>query len=122
MRTRVASGALDELVVFERYTEGAADAWGQVTGAWETLLEAWGDLRETLGREQIEAGRLEGNATATLRILWHPDAAGITSADRVLARGVRWNVRGQPIEVAGRNRLLEMKLERGVAVGQDLEA
>ncbi|GMG82587.1 hypothetical protein LNKW23_18000 [Paralimibaculum aggregatum] len=114
------AGRFRERARFQRRSDDGRDAHGQALGVWGDLVTVWAHFRETLGKEGIEAGRLEGNATGTLRIRYSAAATGITSADRVVIRGAVWNIRGQPIQIDNRNRVIEMKLERGVAVGADL--
>lgn len=114
----VAAGKFRDRVTVERVAaSGALDPYGnpQATG-WDTLAELWGDLRETTGKEHLAAGRLEGVATATLRLRASASVAGITTADRVLARGATWKIIGGPIDPTGRGAVLEFTLQRGGAV------
>lgn len=90
----------------------AAAAWAPLPG----LSEFWGDLRETPGKERLAAGRLEAPATATLRLRRGPEVEAITAADRVVARGAIWAIKGGPVDPDGRRRLVEFILERGGAV------
>lgn len=114
------AGRFRERARVERFSDLGEDEHGQALGLWETYGTFWAHFREMLGKESIEAGRLEGNATGTLRLRYSGLTAAITSADRVVIRGAVWNVRGQPIQIDNRNRVVELKLERGVAVGVDM--
>lgn len=109
---------------FQRFSDLGEDAHGQPLGIWEPLLTAGGNLRIVPGREALEAGRLESNATATLRVLYASEVAAIDAEDRVLIRGVLWNIRsvGEVAAESGGFREMEFRLERGVAVGVDMPA
>lgn len=109
-----------EPVLFERKGgDGLRDELGNLPGEWEPLLSARGWLRETRGKERIEAGRLEASATATLRLKVSPTGPAwqITAADRVSVRGHIWSIVSAPIDPEGRGTVIEFTLERGGAVG-----
>lgn len=116
----MSAGKYREAVVIERVTAGGGrDQYGNLQpGGWAVLFSARGWMRQTPGKEQIAAGRLEDTATATLRIrasLTSP-AWGITGADRVKLRGQIWAIKGAPIDPEGRGECIELLLERGGAV------
>lgn len=109
-------------VQFERLSDLGVDPNAQRRGEWEPILTAGGNLRIVPGREALEAGRLESNTTATLRVRYASEVASIAADDRVLINGVLWNIRsvGEVASEAGGYREIEFRLERGVAVGADL--
>lgn len=115
----MAAGKYRDLARFERLTGGTArDRFGNLSGeSWEMVFEARGWLRETPGREQIAAGRLEAPATGTLRVVASATspARSITAADRVTVRGNTWAIVGAPIDPDGQGRQIEFALERGGA-------
>lgn len=100
-------------IQFQRQS-GVEDAFGGETDEWAELLSARGWLRETTGKEQIMAGRVEASATATLRVRTTPTgpALGVTAADRVIARGYFWAIKAAPIDPEGRGVIVEFLLER----------
>lgn len=110
----------DRVTVERESDSGGLDAYGNPAGAaWAPLSpqpDFWGNLRETPGKERIAAGRLEAPATATLRLRRSPEAAAITAADRVLARGHVWTITSAPVDPDGSRREVEFTLERGGAV------
>ncbi|MFG6535553.1 head-tail adaptor protein [Sulfitobacter sp. 1A16787] len=111
------AGAMRDRITLERETGGALDGYGNPTGlAWDVLAEVWGDLREAPGREVIAAGRVEGQALATLRLRTSKTIRGLTSADRVRARGHIWAITAPPIQATPKGDVLEVTLERGGAV------
>lgn len=104
---------LRERITIQRQTE-TVDEYGNVTGAWADHLTVWADIRETLGKEKVEAGRVEASRTATIRVRRSSATAGITEADRIQARGAAWNIRSiAQVDRAGA--MLEMLCEAGAA-------
>ncbi|MEM8822041.1 MAG: phage head closure protein [Pseudomonadota bacterium] len=75
----------------------------------------WANIRETVGKERVEAGRIEATGTATMRIRGSNFSRTITEADAVFARGRLWNIRSI-VQVDDRGAWLDMLLEKGVAV------
>lgn len=116
------AGRFRERAVIERDTGTGTDAYGQPAESWQVVGRPWAHFRETLGKEAIEAGRLEGTATGTLRLRYSAFSAGIGSADRVRIRGRLWNIRGQAIQIDNRNRVIELRVEAGVASGAAVQA
>ena len=109
----MAAGKFADRVTFQRQGAGD-DGYGNVTTPWVDHLTVWADVLEGLGREKVAAGRVESPKTATIRIRQSTDAATLTEADRVQARGVAWNIRSI-VRVGRKNDVLEMLCEAGVA-------
>ena len=107
------SGTLRERLTFQRAVAGD-DGYGNVTTGWADHLTVWADVRETLGRERIEAGRIEAASTATVRIRASAATRALTAADRAVVRGATWNIRSI-VPVMNDRALLDVMLERGVA-------
>lgn len=113
------SGMYRDAAVFERKDHGATDRFGNPTGGdWQVIFESPANLRETLGKEAIAAGRLEASVTGTLRLMASPSspARAITAGDRVKVRGATWNILAGPIDPKGLGRELEFTIQRGGAV------
>ncbi len=107
------AGRLRDRITVQRLVAGADD-YGNAVNGWADHLTLWADMLEGLGREAVAAGRIESAKTATIRVRRSVDALGITAADRIVARGVAWNIRS--IVAVGRsNELIEMLCEAGVA-------
>lgn len=104
---------LRERVTFERATSGD-DGYGNVVTDWDAHLTVWADVRETLGKERVDAGRIEASNTATIRIRASNASRALTEADRVLARGGVWNIRSI-VEVGNNRAMLDLLCERGGA-------
>jgi SPP1 family predicted phage head-tail adaptor len=106
-------GNLRDRVTFQRATSGD-DGYGNVITGWADHLTVWADIRETLGKERVDAGRIEASATATVRIRASAASRGLTEADRMIGRGVTWNIRSI-VEVGNNRALLDVLCEKGVA-------
>ena len=107
------SGQLRERIIIERQSE-APDEYGNVTGEWADQMTVWADIRETTGKEKVEAGRVEASRMATIRVRRSSQTAAITEADRVQARGVAWNIRSIA-QITAKGAMLEMLCEAGAA-------
>lgn len=107
------AGALSERVTFQRATRGD-DGYGNVVVGWADHLTVWADVRETTGKERVDAGRIEASATATVRVRASGATRALTAADRMAARGETWNIRSI-VPVGSDRSMLDLLVERGVA-------
>lgn len=107
------AGRLNERVTFQRAVVGD-DGYGNAITSWTDHLTVWADVRETLGKERVDAGRIEASATATVRIRSSAASRGLTAADRMVARGATWNIRSV-VPVGNDRAMLDLLCERGVA-------
>ena len=108
------AGQYRERAVFQRLTEGAVDAYGNVYTGWEALGIRWVDMRERTGKEALRGGALSDIGAATLRVRSDSTTQTITAADRVVIRGYTWAIK-DVIQIDAKNTVLEFRLERGVA-------
>jgi head-tail adaptor len=109
------AGDLRDRALIEFPIEGSRDADGKASVAWSALARTWANLRETPGREAIAAGRLEAKVTGTMRVRSNVATKRITPGCRVTVRGHVWSVVSEPVDVGGRDRLIEVILQRGGA-------
>jgi SPP1 family predicted phage head-tail adaptor len=109
----IGAGRLRERVVIQRATTGD-DGYGNTVTGWVTHLTVWADVRETLGKERVDAGLVEASATATVRVRASAATRGLTAADRMVARGWTWNIRSI-VPVGNDRAMLDLLVERGVA-------
>jgi len=107
------AGRLRDRITFQRLTEGD-DGYGNVVTGWTDHLTVWANVRETPGKEIVAAGRVEASRTATIRVRASSQSRGVTAADRIIARGQIWNIRGVSAVGDGRE-LIEFLCEAGVA-------
>ena len=110
----VKAGLMRDRVTFQRLTEGAVDDYGNVYSGWSDLTTRAADLREQKGRERINAGVLSDMAMATMRVRSDSTTSSITSADRVIARGITWAIK-DVMQVDAKDTQIEFVLEKGVA-------
>jgi head-tail adaptor len=110
----VKAGLLRERITFQRLTEGAVDDYGNVYSGWGDLATRSADLREQKGRERITGGALQDAALATMRVRSDSTTSTITSADRVVARGITWAIK-DVMQVDAKDTMIEFVLEKGVA-------
>jgi len=110
----VKAGQYRERAEFQRLSEGSVDSYGNVYTGWSSLATRWADMRETTGKEAIEGGAMFNTGMATMRVRSDSTTQGVTTADRVVIRGVTWAIKGL-VQIDRKNTVLEFKLERGVA-------
>lgn len=110
------AGKFRDRAVFQRLALAGSDGYGNVHQTWSDYLTVWADLREQPGREALAGNALEGSARGTLRFRTSAAAATITAADRVFCRGAYWNVTSRPAQVGHVPHVLEVTVERGVAI------
>jgi len=110
----VRRGNIRERVTFERYTTDETDIHGNPVSGWAVHLTVWADVRETLGKEKVDAGRVEASNTATFRIRASAASRALTEADRAIARGSTWNIRSI-VPVGNKGAMLDLLCEKGVA-------
>lgn len=108
------AGRLSSVVQFQSERSTADDIGGRtVEYRDEFIVRGW--LRPQLGREALEAGRLESSAFGVLVIRYDPSlAAEIQPSWRCLIDGEEWQVVNINRSVV-RNESLEMIVQRGVA-------
>lgn len=105
----------DRRVVFDRRV-GVRDADGNVQQLWQPLCALWANVRETPGREAVNAGRVAANHTATIWLRSGALARGITPGDRAVYRGIAWDILGaNPTGADGRIIELLVETDGGVA-------
>lgn len=109
----MAAGHLNQRVTFQRLQAGA-DGYGNVSTSWADVLTVWADVRETIGKERVDAGRVESSQTATVRLRRSTESLALGVADRMIFNGFVWNIRS--IASVARNReMLDILVEAGVA-------
>lgn len=69
------------------------DDYGNEIPASSGDLTVWANVRETPGKEKLEAGRLEDQRTATIRVRASSDSRRITAGHQATARGNTWDVK-----------------------------
>ena len=110
---RTDAGRLREPVSFERLG-GTLDDYGNPSQSWATLGARYARIIERTGREQMDAGALQGQSPATIRVRHDSLTSTLRESDRVVMRGKRWNIHSV-IQVDDHPRWLELLVQRGEA-------
>lgn len=113
------AGNLRDRVTFQRCAAGDDGHGNVVIGPWADIepeagapLTVWADMLERLGGERLAAGAIEAPRMATIRVRRSAIISTITEADRIIARGMAWNIRS--IAAVGRDReAIEFSCEAG---------
>ena len=90
------------------------DVYENTTGDWSNHANSYVHIIERLGQQDIEQGALQDVVVATMRVRADAIVNAITTADRVLARGIYWAITSI-MQVSAKGDLLEMRLEKGIA-------
>jgi len=69
------------------------DEYGNEIPAAAGDLTVWANVRETPGKEKLEAGRLEDQRTATIRVRASSDTRRINTGHQAEARSDAWDVK-----------------------------
>ena len=110
-------GNFRDQAVFQRLDTGTPDGYGNThPGTWSDVLTIKVDLRETAGGEGVQADAVAATSRGTIRYRQTAAAAAITGADRVYVRGEYWQIRSRPRQVGRVPHVLEIDVERGVAI------
>ena len=107
------AGLFRDRVTFQRMAS-TTDVYGNTTGDWSDHATRYAHLIERLGQEDIEQGALQDVAVATMRVRADTVTKAITTADRVVSRGIYWAITSI-MQVSSKGDLLEMRLEKGIA-------
>nr|BDD46556.1 hypothetical protein 11 [Paracoccaceae bacterium] len=107
------AGLFRDRVTFQRMAS-TTDVYGNTTGDWSDHATRYAHLIERLGQEDIEQGALQDVAVATMRVRADTITKAITTADRVVSRGIYWATTSI-MQVSSKGDLLEMRLEKGIA-------
>ena len=107
------AGLFRDRVTFQRMAS-TTDVYGNTTGDWSDHATRYAHLIERLGQEDIEQGALQDVAVATMRVRADTITKAITTADRVVSRGIYWAITSI-MQVSSKGDLLEMRLEKGIA-------
>ena len=107
------AGLFRDRVTFQRMAS-TTDVYGNTTGDWSDHANRYAHIIERLGQEDIEQGALQDVAVATMRVRADAITKAITTADRVVSRGIYWAITSI-MQVSSKGDLLEMRLEKGIA-------
>lgn len=107
------AGMMRDRVQFQRLA-AVTDDYGNVTdGSFATYLTVWGQLSERPQGERFEAGRLQSEVPAVLRVRKSTDTDAVRVDDRAVIGGTAYQITAIT-NPARKNAVLEMHIERGV--------
>lgn len=107
------AGALEQRITLQQRVAGT-NALGQATPSWSTVADVWGSAEPLRGREFFAAGQTQSEVTTRFTIRYR---AGVTSAMRVVWRGLNYDIVAV-IEPQGLKQMLELMCLQGVGDGR----
>ena len=108
------AGKLDQRITVERKTI-ARNTIGEETETWSTLATVWAAYRPVRTDERIAGAQLQAEFDAVFRIR---TLANVDAESRVVWRGKRFELVGEPVAVEGRARMLDLYCTSGVRDGR----
>lgn len=91
------------------------NARGEAVPTWTTVASMFAEMQPLRGREFLAAGQMQAPVDVRFRVRYRP---GITAVQRVLCDGVPYEIVGQPIDVDGVHRTIEIMCTSGVRDGR----
>ncbi len=114
----ISAGRLRRQVQLQRAAETPDGAGGREV-TWSTFATVWGEMRPLSGKDRLQAEQLQSTIANRLVIRFqgspsNPEMPFVSARDRVLYKGVAYNIRAV-VDIEERRRFLELDLESGVA-------
>lgn len=91
------------------------NARGERVPVWTTVVTAFAEKQPLRGREFLAAGQMQAPVDVRWRMRYRP---GVTSVHRVLCEGVAYEIVGEPIDVDGVRRTIEIMSTSGIRDGR----
>jgi SPP1 family predicted phage head-tail adaptor len=91
------------------------NARGELIPAWADLVDVWAEPTPIRARDFFGGGKEQLPVDVVFRIGWR---AGITASHRVVWRDEPYEISGEPIDIDGRMRTLELNCIKGVRDGR----
>lgn len=113
MTFAINAGDLRERITLQSPPTGR-DSLGQRSGAWVDESTVWAAAWPLSSRELLAAGQIQSEVTVRFRIRYR---AGVLPSWRVLWRGVPHAIVGDPIDVHGRQVVLDLMCTAGIRDG-----
>ena len=113
MTFAINAGDLRERITLQSPPTGR-DSLGQRSGAWVDESTVWAAAWPLSSRELLAAGQIQSEVTVRFRIRYR---AGVLPSWRVLWRGVPHAIVGDPIDVQGRQVVLDLMCTAGIRDG-----
>ena len=104
----------DNRITLQQRLPGA-NVLGERTGAWADVITVWASARPVRTRDRVA---LAGAAITELDVVFEIDWRVINSAWRVIWRAEPYEIVGEPVDVKGAKRVLELSCTKGVRSGR----
>lgn len=111
------AGPLDQRITFQQRVPTQTPA-GEQTYTWANLAsapEVWAEANPVRGREFVAAAQMQADAPMSFRIRWRAD---ITTAMRVLWRGLPYDIVAEPMDTRGAREELWLHCVGGIRDGR----
>ena len=102
------AGRLDLKVAFQRLAAGAVDGLNEPIEDWQHYAWAWAHRRDMSDQERLAAGEEAGALQARFVVRSNTKTRALTTDDRLVLRGVTWNIVGVKQLDQGRNTYMEI--------------
>jgi len=107
----IGAGDIDQRITLQSRAAGV-DVLGQATGGWQDVGTVWARARPLRSRELFAAGSVGSLADVEFTIRWRSD---VLTTWRVLWRGKPYEITGEPIDLGGQRKWLQMLCTSGTA-------
>jgi SPP1 family predicted phage head-tail adaptor len=107
-------GPRDNRITLQQRAPGA-NVLGERTGAWADVITVWASARPVRTRDRVA---LAGAAITEMDVVFELDWRAIDSAWRVVWRNEPYEIVGEPVDVRGAKRVLELNCTKGVRSGR----
>lgn len=107
------AGQLNQRVILQQRANGV-DAAGQPSTTWQDVATVWAKVQPLRGRDFLAAAQAQATFDARVHIRWR---AGVVATMRLMWGTQPLEIVGEPINVDGRNREIELMCTHGVRAG-----
>lgn len=111
---RISAGDLRERITLQTRTAGQ-DALGAALNTWADAFTVWAKADPLGSSESFAAGQMQAQATVKFTIRHRAD---VVKTQRVVWRGVPYEIMGPPINVDGARDVLELMCTHGLRDGR----
>jgi head-tail adaptor len=88
------AGQRNQLITFERFTAGEDALGGGGPETWAALFTSFASVRWGTSAERRDAAGEQAVQTCTFRVLANGNTRGVTAVDRIVHRGLLWDISG----------------------------
>lgn len=111
------AGDLDQRITIQRRAAGV-DALGHEAKGWTDYATVWARVLTTGGREALQAGAVQGEATIECRIRYRADLLHDSTGQRIVWRGIAYDITRPPQDVKGAGVAIDLFGSTGARDGE----